>query len=457
MVFKNFQEKVDYIKSGKFSAVENVMDFGKKISEVNSNLNIFLHLNNEAIARAKIIDARIKSGDDVGKLAGLCFAVKSCISVKGLETNCASKVLEGYVSPFNATVINKLLAEDAIIIGMANMDEFACGWSGETSAFGPTKNPRNEELVPGGSSSGSAAAVAAGLCDFALGSDTGGSIRVPASHCGVVGLKPSYGSVSRYGLIDMCMSFDCIGPLTHCVEDSKMIFDIVKGQDNFDCTSCDEVFDGVRKKVIGLVETQRGHNNLELESNGFCDPKIVEMVNEKAESFAKDNGYEIKKVKLPLDISIETYYIIVYCEFFSGTRKFDGRRFGKNIDKFGGPEVLRRILGGMEITQAEFEGEYYHEALRAREKIKNDFKKIFEDCDFLILPTVPRGAHKIGEEVSLVDMMNYDVLTCLVNIAGLPAVSVPGLRLDGKEIGLQIIGQHFDEELILDVGSKILN
>ncbi len=443
MVFKSLQEKIDYIKSGKFSAVENVMDFGKKIEDKNTDLNIFLSLNNEAIELAKEIDARIKKGGDVGKLAGLCFAVKSCISVKGMETNCASKVLEGYVSPFNASVINKLLAEDAIVIGMANMDEFACGWSGETSAFGPTKNPRNFELVAGGSSSGSTAAVAAGMCDFSLGSDTGGSIRVPASHCGVVGLKPSYGVVSRYGLIDMCMSFDCIGPLANSVEDVELIFDVIKGQDNFDNTTSDEVFDGGENKILGLVDVE-----------GFCNSEIADMINTKAEKFAKENGYKIKKVKLPLDISVETYYIIVYCEFFSGTRKFDGRRFGKNIDKFGGPEVLRRILGGKEVSQAEFEGKYYHDALRAREKIKQDFDKLFEQCDFLVLPTVPRVAHKIGEEVSLEDMMNYDVLTCLANISGLPAVSIPGLRHGDEEVGLQVIGRRFDEKKILEIGKE---
>lgn len=227
------------------------MAFSKKISTPRTkDLNIFLRLNENAIEQAKAIDKRIKEGGDVGKLAGLCFAVKSNISVRELETNCGSKVLEGYVSPYNATVINKLLGEDAIILGMVNMDEFACGASGETSAFGPTKNPRNENLIPGGSSSGSASAVAAELCDFALGSDTGGSIRNPASHCGVTGLKPTYGAVSRYGLIDMAMSFDCIGPLTNSSEDAKLIFDVIKGQDNFDQTTKDSPKEKISRRNL---------------------------------------------------------------------------------------------------------------------------------------------------------------------------------------------------------------
>jgi len=234
------KHKLKQIKEGKLSAVENLMNFSKKIATPKTKeLNIFLSLNENAIEQAKEIDKRIKNGNS-GKLAGLCFAVKSNISVRELETNCGSKVLEGYVSPYNATVINKLIAEDAIILGMVNMDEFACGASGETSAFKPTKNPKNPELIPGGSSSGSAAAVAAELCDFSLGSDTGGSIRNPASHCGIVGLKPTYGAVSRYGLIDMAMSFDCIGPLTNSPEDARLIFNIIKGQDNFDQTTREE-------------------------------------------------------------------------------------------------------------------------------------------------------------------------------------------------------------------------
>lgn len=452
------KHKLKQIKSGKLTAVENLMNFSKKIATPKTkDLNIFLSLNENAIEQAKEIDKRIKKGV-AGKLSGLCFAVKSNISVRELETNCGSKVLEGYVSPYNATVINKLLAEDAIVLGMVNMDEFACGSSGETSAFEPTKNPRNPELITGGSSSGSAAVVVAELCDFSLGSDTGGSIRNPASHCGIVGLKPTYGAVSRYGLIDMTMSFDCIGPITQTPEDAKLIFDVIKGQDNFDQTTKDapgsaptnEDNKSVRVKekpskkgVIGLVDVQ-----------DFCDKEIAELIETKTKEVAKQNNWKVKKINLPLDIAIQTYYIIVYTEFFSATRKFDGRRFGKKIEESAGPEVLRRIIGGSEITKAEHEGKYYREALRARNFIKQQFVKIFQEVDAIILPTSPKLPHKIGETISVKDMYAYDVTTVLASIAGLPAISIPAGKIDGKDVGLQILAPHFQEELIFKLAKN---
>ncbi len=438
------KHKLKQLKLEKLTAVKNVMAFSKKIATPETkDLNIFLNLNENAIEQAKAIDKRIKDGT-AGKLAGLCFAVKSNISVKGLETNCGSKVLEGYVSSYNATVINKLLGEDAILLGMVNMDEFACGASGETSAFGPTKNPRNVELIPGGSSSGSSSAVAAELCDFSLGSDTGGSIRNPASHCGVTGLKPTYGAVSRYGLIDMTMSFDCIGPLTNSAKDAKLIFNVIRGQDNFDQTTREATEEEPSKKgVIGLVDVQR-----------FCGKEIAELIELKTKEVAEKNNWKIKKINLPLDIMIQTYYIIVYTEFFSATRKFDGRRFGKKIEEVAGPEVVRRIVGGSEITKAEHEGKYYREALKARNFIKGEFEKIFDGVDAVILPTVPRTPHKVGKKISIEDMYAYDVFTTPASIAGLPAISVPVGKVEGKDVGLQILAPHFQEELIFKLAKS---
>lgn len=441
----SLKQKAKEIKSGKLKAVENVMNFSEKIATKKvKDLNIFLNLNENAIEEAKKIDERIKKKESVGKLAGLCFAVKANIAVKGLETNCASKVLEGYVSGYNATVIERLKAEDAIILGIVNMDEFASGASGETSAFGPTKNPKNPKLIPGGSSSGPAAAVAAELCDFSLGTDTGGSIRNPASHCGIVGLKPTYGSVSRYGLLDLTMSTDVIGPLTNSSEDSKFVFDIMKGQDNFDATTSDSKTVKVKKKyTVGLVDV-----------GDFAEKEIVEKIEKDVEKIAKNSGWDIKKVNLPLDISLETYYILTYVEFFSATRKYDGRRFGFKIDEKGGPEVQRRIIGGSEISKEEFSGQYYQKALRARNFLKEKFDKLFSDVDVLILPTVPKLAHEIGSEISVKDMYLYDVLTVPISISGVPAISIPTGTINDKELGMQIAADKFNEDLIFDVAKK---
>jgi aspartyl-tRNA(Asn)/glutamyl-tRNA(Gln) amidotransferase subunit A len=432
------KSKIKQIKEGKLTAVDNLEQFIKKIdSKKVKDLNIFLSINEHAIERAEEIDKRIKNKKEVGKLAGLCFSVKSNICVKGLEANCGSKVLAGFLAPYNATVITKLLEEDAIIIGMTNMDEFACGGSGETSAFGPTKNPKNPELIPGGSSSGPASSIAADLCDFALGSDTGGSIRNPASHCGVVGLKPTYGAVSRYGLIDLAMSTDTIGPITTNVEDAKLIFDIIKGTDEFDQTTRESKTKVSRKGIIGLVNVDK-----------FCDKKIADLIKSKTQEIAKKNKWKIKEVDLPLDIAIETYYVLIYTEFFSGTRKFDGRRFGKKIELAAGPEVQRRIIGGSEITKAEHEGRYYREALKARNYIKQKFEDLFEEVDAIILPTVPKTPHKIGGTISVEEMYAYDVFTTPASIAGIPGISIPAGKIDGKDVGLQILAPEFQEEVI---------
>jgi aspartyl-tRNA(Asn)/glutamyl-tRNA(Gln) amidotransferase subunit A len=441
------REKVDLIKSGKLKARDNLIYFIQNIDKKNKELNIFLSFNEESLKQAEELDKRISQGEDVGKLAGVCIAVKSNICVEGLEANCASETLKGWLAPYDATVIKKLKDEDAIIIGMVNMDEFACGASGETSAFGPVKNPINALLIPGGSSSGSAASVAAEFCDFALGSDTGGSIRNPASHCGVYGLKPTYGAVSRYGLIDLCMSFDQIGPLTKNIEDSEYIFDIIKGQDNFDTTTKEipqKKLD-TKKVKIGLVDV-----------SGFATKEISEAMKLKVnEMLEKNPDWELKKISLPLDIALETYYLLVYVEFFSGTRKFDGRRFGKKIEEACSKEVLRRIFGGEEVTRAEYEGKYYRNALKARELIKNKFEKLFEEVDIIILPTVPKTAHQIGENISTKEMYAYDVFTCPVNIAGVPGISIPIGEIEGKPIGMQILAPHFCENWIFEAGKRV--
>jgi aspartyl-tRNA(Asn)/glutamyl-tRNA(Gln) amidotransferase subunit A len=442
------REKVSLIKSGRLTARENLLYFIKNIDKKNKELNVFLSFNEDSLKQAEEIDRRVKRGEDVGRLAGICVAIKSNICVNGLEVNCASETLKDWIAPYDATVIKKLKQEDAIVIGMVNMDEFACGASGESSAFGPTKSSVDSSLVPGGSSSGSAVAVSSDLCDFALGSDTGGSIRNPASHCGVFGLKPSYGAVSRYGLIDMCMSFDQIGPITKSIEDSELVYSILKGQDNFDTTTKEfpETKLDTKKIRIGFVDTEN-----------FAVPEIKKMVESRVKEVLSNNpGWSLKKISLPLNIAIETYYLLVYVEFFSATRKFDGRRFGKKIEDVCGKEVLRRIFGGSEISQAEYEGKYYRNAIRAKNFIRSEFEKLFKEVDVIFLPTVPRTAHKIGENLSVEEMYAYDIFTVPANIAGIPAISIPIGKIDAKEVGLQLLAPAFCENWLFETGRKIL-
>ena len=289
--------------------------------------------------------------------------------MKGLNASCASKVLENYKSTYDATVIRKIKDEGGIIIGMTNMDEFASGASGETSAFGPTKNPKNLDLIPGGSSSGSVAAVAAGFCDLALGSDTAGSIRNPASHCGVVGIKPTYSSVSRYGLIDLSMSLDQIGPIANNVRDAALLLDIIKGKDERDSISQDGI-----KINLGELEKVPKNINVGVLDFDINDERIQKLIDEKVAYAAKKYGWKINVVKIEnIGLAVETYYPLVYVEFFSATRKFDGRLYGKRIEEFAGPEVLRRILGGREISEEEYRGRYYHLALKVKKFIEEEF------------------------------------------------------------------------------------
>jgi len=434
------KQKVKQIKEGKMTAESNIKNFVSKIRK-EKDLNIILHLNEKAVEEARKVDKKIKDGK-AGKLAGLGFVVKSNINVKGLICNCASKTLENYEAGYNASVIDKLLKEDAIVIGMANMDEFASGSSGETSAFKNCKNPRALDRIPGGSSSGSAASVAANFCDFSLGSDTAGSIRNPASHCGVVGMKPSYGMVSRYGLVDLSMSLDQIGPLGNNVEDCMLVFDVIKGKDDYDAVS--KVFSPKEKKTekIGILKIK-------------ADDKIWKKIMEKVEGVCKNNKWKYENLNLNhVDLGIQTYYPITYVEFFSGTRKFDGRKYGYKIEDVCGEEVLRRILGGQEISKEEFAGKYYRKALFAKKIIEKEFEKAFKKYDLIVMPTVPKLPHKIGEKISVEDMYNYDALTVLANLAEIPAISVPCGNIDGVPIGLQILAWKGEDNNLLKVAKE---
>ncbi len=423
-----------------------VKDALEKIKKENKNINAFLEVRPEK----ELLEDEKKSS---GKLAGKIIGIKACINVKGLHASCASKVLENYVSPYDAEVVKRIKKEGGIILGMLNMDEFACGGSGETSAFGPVKNPVDNKLIPGGSSSGSAAAVAAGFCDMALGSDTGGSLRNPASHCGVVGIKPSYGSVSRYGLVDMAMSLDQIGPIAKTVEDAALLLKVIYGKDDKDSIS--RKGKGFDLEKIKVVPKKIKVGLLDLDGLSV-DLKIKNLVEDKIQKVVKKYGWEIKKIKIPnLDLAVETYYPLVYVEVFSGTRKLDGRRYGKKVEDFAGPEVMRRILGGSEITKAEYGGRYYHKALQVKKFIEKEFSKVFEDVDCIVSPTVPRLPWKIGEKISVEEAYAADALTIPSNLAGNCAISIPSGKINGIPVGMQIICNKFEEEKLLSIANSI--
>ena len=357
----NIKQKLEDLKTGKLTCTENVSYFLSNIKKNNKKYNIFLELNDNALKQAEKLDEKRKNNENLGNLYGLTFAVKSNISIIGMTISCASKTLENYKGTFDADVIIKIQKEDGLIIGITNNDEFACGSSGENSAFGKTLNPFSLERIPGGSSSGSAAAVAADFCDIALGSDTGGSIRNPASHCNLIGIKPSYGRVSRYGLIDLSMSLDQIGPFSKDIYGSALVMKEISGLSKNDATTENKlVFDYIKefpnkKYKIGTIKTFKK----------LVDDKRIQEIIDKRLLELKSEGHEIIEVDIKnIDLAIQAYYPIVYTEFFSGTRKFDGVKYGKKIEETCGEEVLRRILGGKEISRSEFDGAYYKKALK---------------------------------------------------------------------------------------------
>lgn len=429
------------------TTLSSLQKYLSKIKKEDGKINSFLQLNPDAVAEAKKIDAKKQKG----KLAGKIIAVKANINVKGLNASCASKTLENYRATYDADVIKKIKDEDGLIIGMTNMDEFASGSSGETSAFGPTRNPRNASLIPGGSSSGSAAAVSAEFCDMALGSETGGSVRNPASHCGVVGLKPSYGSVSRYGLIDLSMSLDQVGVFAKNVTDSAMLLDVIREKSENDGIS-------ENTKKINFSEIEKIPKSLTVGILDFPigDDEIKNAVEIKINEAAAKYNWKIKRIKLDiLDLAVETYYPLVYVEFFSGTRRFDGRRYGKKIEDSAGPEVLRRILGGSEISKAEYHGRYYDKALKVKKLVEDEFAKVFKSVDCLISPTVPKLPHKIGTKISVEEMYEYDALTIPANLAGNCAMSIPIGEIQGIPTGMQIMCDKFKEEKMLQIARSV--
>lgn len=463
-------ETVKAVKTGRLSALENLEKYLKTISQ-KKNLNAFINiLESSARQKAKDIDERIKKEQSVGDLAGVVIAIKDNINIKGFSTTCASKILEPFISPYDATVFEKLDQADAIVIGKTNLDEFAMGSSNENSAFGLVKNPYNEEKVPGGSSGGSAVAVAAEMADAALGSDTGGSIRQPASFTGTVGIKPSYGRVSRYGLIAFASSLDQIGVFARGSADAACILQVIAGHDAKDSTSADieipQYQQWVGKDIKGLkVGLPREYFAAGL------DQEIKNSIMDVTQQLKK-NGAEIIDLSLATtEYAIAIYYIIATAEASSNLSRYDGVRYGIRkagdrglMDMYGetrsagfGDEVQRRILLGTYVLSAGYYDAYYKKAQQVRRLLKNDFDDAFNKCDVILAPTTPSTAFNIGENIDdPLSMYLQDIYTVSANLAGICGISVPLLKhSNGMPFGVQLQAKAFNEGVLFQVGDFI--
>jgi len=436
----------------------------RRIRETDDRIGAFLTLNEEEARRqAKELDDRLAAGAERGLLFGLPAGIKDNIVTEGLRTTCASRFLSNYNPIYDATVMKKLKAAQAVTIGKLNMDEFAMGGSNENSAFHPTRNPWDTERVPGGSSGGSAAAVAAGQVYFALGSDTGGSIRQPAAYCGVVGLKPTYGLVSRFGLVAFASSLDQIGPLTKNVEDAAYVLQAIAGHDPLDSTSADVDIPDYIAALTGDVSGLRIGVPKEYMGEGI-DPAVKERVLEALKVF-ESMGAAWEEVSLPhTEYAVAAYYLLASSEASSNLARFDGVRYGvraadpdnlldlyrRSRSEGFGPEVKRRIMLGTYALSSGYYDAYYKKAQQVRTLIKRDFDRAFERYDVIIGPTAPTPAFRIGEQIGdpLTMYMN-DICTIPVSLAGVPAISVPCGFADGLPVGLQIIGKPFDEVTVL--------
>ncbi|MEO6304913.1 MAG: Asp-tRNA(Asn)/Glu-tRNA(Gln) amidotransferase subunit GatA [Bacteroidia bacterium] len=469
--FSNINTLHADLKAGKTTCVALVEQAIAAISE-KKQLNAFLEVF-EASAKelAKKTDEKIKYGT-AGRLAGVIIGLKDNICYKGHKVSASSKILEGFESLYSATVVEKLLAEDAIIIGRLNCDEFAMGSSNENSAFGNVLNPLNEKFVPGGSSGGSAVAVAANLCHVTLGSDTGGSIRQPASFTGTVGFKPTYGRVSRYGLIAYASSFDQIGPITKTVDDCAIILEIIAGLDKNDNTSSSKKVENYSKEILTDKKYKIAYLKECVEAEGL-DPEVKAAVLKQME-WLKSQGHTVEAVSFPyLEYLVPTYYVLTTAEASSNLSRFDGMHFGfrsknatdlestykKSRSEGFGKEVKRRIMLGTFVLSAGYYDAYYSKGQKVRRVIYEKTNEILKGFDFILTPSTPGTAFEFGKNsADPIKMYLEDIFTVQANIAGVPAISVPcGIHSNGLPMGLQLMAGYFEDAKLLNLASKIPN
>ena len=459
------ESAAELLKKGELSAVGLTESALKAVKEKDGELHAFLSVfEKEAAEAAKAADQRIKN-NEAGPLTGIPIAVKDNILVRGEKATAGSRILESYRAAYDATAVKKLKEAGAVILGKTNLDEFGMGSSTENSAYGPTKNPHDQERVPGGSSGGSAAAVAAGMCLGALGSDTGGSVREPASFCGIVGLKPTYGAVSRHGLIALASSLDQIGPITKTVRDARIIFNVIRGQDPLDATTIPgttsaKKFD-IKKFTVGVPREY-------FEAEGL-DARVKEIVLGTIKKY-ESRGAEIKEISLPSShYGLATYYILMPAEASTNLARYDGVRYGHSAaknDLWGryessraegfGSEPIRRVMIGTYVLSAGYYDAYYKKAKAAQVLIQREFEAAFKKVDVIMTPTAPTTAFKIGEKTQdPLQMYAADIFTVPVNIAGLPAISIPCGEIAGLPVGLQIVAPWREEEILFEIGDLL--
>ena len=468
----SIHELHDLLSKRKVSAVEITRAYLDRIGKVDPKIRAYLTVTaDQALTQAEKADKRLKKASDViTPLTGIPLGIKDVICTQGVRTTCASKILENFVPPYNAAVMERLEAHGAVMLGKLNMDEFAMGSSTENSAYHPTRNPWDLERIPGGSSGGSAASVAARTCAGSLGSDTGGSIRQPASHCGVIGMKPTYGMVSRFGLVAFASSLDQIGPISRDVTDCALLLNAISGHDTRDSTSIPiEVPD-----YTGSLMPSLKNYTLGIPREYFIpglDPEVEKTVRH-AVSALESQGARVVEVSLPhTEYAVAAYYIVAPAEASSNLSRYDGVKYGfratgyKNLmDMYKktrsqgfGPEVKRRIMIGTYSLSAGYYDAYYKKASQIRTLITQDFKKVFEQCDVIAAPVSPTAAFKLGEKADdPLQMYLSDIFTIPVNLAGIPGISVPcGLNSSGLPIGLQLMAEHFEEAKLLTVAYNL--
>jgi len=457
------------LKKKEFSCKELTESCVKKAEQVNDDLNIFITLNKDnALKKAGEVDAKIGKGEQIGILEGIPAGIKDIFNTRDVRTTNASKITENMIPPYDATVVSKLKDAGLVMVGKTNCDEFACGASNEYSAFGPCKHPQFPEYVPGGSSGGSAAALAADTCLYSLGTDTGGSIRQPASFCGLAGLKVTYGRVSRSGVTSLASSLDTIGSFGKNVRDIAHILQVIAGADVMDSTTPPNEVPDYIAALSGNIKGLKIGIPKEYFSDEV-DHEVKEHVMNAVKLLEK-NGAEVKEIELPMNkYAVAVYYIILPAEFSANLARFDGIRYGRKPEEEGkglvdyyyhargegfGPEIKRRLMIGTYVLSAGYYDAYYKKAQKVRTLIKKEFEDVFKEVDVLIGPTSPFTAFKIGEKVDdPLQMYLADILTCPINIAGVPSLNVPcGETKDGFPIGMQIIGPQFSEDLIMRVG-----